>query len=141
MSSDKIDKSKVTLPLEWPDDEKVMEKVVMDILRTFDYGENMFIPAGTIEQSMSLREITKYLSSDRTLGIWSASYKDVYGTPKTEYTHADFYKASGNFPCDVFKCLDNCKFYLPGENEVFLYTGEYTPINNRLLMHMEKEDK
>ncbi len=139
MNNKKMDKSKITLPLEWPDDEKVMEKLVMDVLRTFKYGKYLFIPVGTIDKSISLREVTRYLSSDRSLGLWSSSYSSVYGKPKTKYSYADFYKASNNFPCDVFKCLDNCKLYLPGENELFLYIGKYRPVDERLLMRKSLE--
>ncbi len=132
MNNKKIEN--ITFPLEWPDDEEILEKIVMDVLRTFNYGEYMFIPVGTIKESISLREVTKHISSDKNLGVWADSYSDTYGTPKIKYCYADFYNACGNFPCDVFKCLDNCKLYIPGENELFLYTGEYTPVNNRLLM-------
>ena len=54
MKNVKKDNSKPTLPLEWPEDEKVMEKLVMDVLRTFKYGKYLFIPVGTIEKGVYL---------------------------------------------------------------------------------------
>ena len=44
---------------------------------------------------------------------------------KTIYSHKNFYEASGNSKCDVFKCLENRKLYLPAENELFEYTGKF----------------
>ena len=32
--------------------------------------------------------------------------------------------------CDVFKCYENGKLYVPGENELFEYTGKYRSLDS-----------
>ncbi len=55
--------------------------------------------------------------SDKSLGISSG------GNEKTGdiYSIDAFYDASGDCTADIFRCLENDKLYVPGENELLLY--------------------
>ena len=55
------------------------------------------------------------MSSDRDLGI------SKYDWSKSDYSHEKFYAASGGSKCDVFRCIENGKLYVPAENELFQY--------------------
>ena len=94
---------------------------------TFEYGGYHFLPVGVINRTKTHEEISKKIASDRTMGIWSAAYNKMYGKGKVEYTHKGFYSACGDIFCDVFKCLENGKYYMPGVNELFLYEGKFKP--------------
>lgn len=85
---------------------------------TFMYGCYHFTPAGKMPTNYDLRTATKYLMSDFELGIGD------YRQAKYKYSHADFYKESCNSEADIFLCLENGLYYMPGEHELFRYTGE-----------------
>jgi hypothetical protein len=57
------------------------------------------------------------MASDFSLGISS------YDRKKTEaaYSVDAFYAASGDSTADIFRCIENDKLYVPGENELFRY--------------------
>lgn len=38
---------------------------------------------------------------------------------KHGYSHKAFYAASDNDPCDIFRCIENDKLYIPCEHELF----------------------
>ncbi len=92
---------------------------------TFEYGGYHFLPAGVINKTKTFEELSKKITIDTTMGIWSAPYNKMYGKSKVDYTYKGFYSACGNIFCDVFKCLENGKYYTPGCNELFLYTGNF----------------
>lgn len=85
---------------------------------TFMYGSYHFTPAGKMPTNYDIRTATKYLMSDFELGIGD------YRQAKYKYSHADFYKMSGNSEADIFLCLENGLYYMPGEHELFRYNGE-----------------
>lgn len=93
----------------------------------FEYGNNHFLPVGVIDKKKSLYKETKNLQTDVDLGYWHKRYESVYGKAKNDYTHKGFYDACKNIPCDIFKCIENGKFYIPAENELFEYTGKFEP--------------
>ena len=57
------------------------------------------------------------MASDFSLGISS------YDRKKTDaaYSIDAFYTASGDSTADIFKCIENGRLYVPGENELFHY--------------------
>ena len=112
---------------EWLVDVLECEKA-MKSPNTFQYGEYHFLPVGTIPKGEAIYKTSQYLHSDKDMGMWSETYEGVYGKANKIYSHSDFYKASGSSKCDVFKCLENRKLYMPGENELFKYTGKYKEI-------------
>ncbi len=93
----------------------------------FEYGGHHFIPIGIIDKTQTLKELSKVIASDKRMGMWVASYCEIMGKNKIDWSYEAFYSACGNIACDVFKCLDNCKLYMPGSNELFLYKGKYMP--------------
>ena len=56
------------------------------------------------------------MSSDYELGIRNEKAGEIV------WSHGSFYAASGNSEADIFKCLENGKFYVPAEGELFRYT-------------------
>ncbi|MEO3161181.1 hypothetical protein ABHC52_14565, partial [Ruminococcus bicirculans (ex Wegman et al. 2014)] len=60
-----------------------------------------------------LTALTKHLRSDAELGLCKYEWK------KHNYSHKSFYAASNNSTSDLFRCVENNKVYIPGENELF----------------------
>ena len=44
------------------------------------------------------------------------------------YSYEEFYNAANSSSADIFKCVENGRLYIPGENELFEYTGNFNPI-------------
>jgi len=40
---------------------------------------------------------------------------------RQDYSYDCFYAASGNSDCDIFRCMETGRLYVPGENELFGY--------------------
>ena len=112
---------------EWLVDVLECEKALKNP-NTFQYGEYHFLPVGNIPKNEPIYKTSQYLHSDKDMGMWSETYEGVHGKANKIYSHSDFYKASGNSKCDVFKCLENRNLYMPGENELFKYTGKYKEV-------------
>ncbi len=92
-------------------------------LARFEYEGKTFTPYRVFteeEQAQDLSEMSKVLASDKDLGFADMSYPDS----KVPYSREEFYEAAGRMTCDIFLCEDNGKLYIPGENELFLFTGE-----------------
>lgn len=89
---------------------------------SFEYGGFHFVPVRKLNKSENsdIRTLTRNIATDPNLGFFRTD--DILGRrQKYSYSHEDFYEASGNSKCDIFKCIENNKFYIPGENELFLY--------------------
>ena len=87
---------------------------------SFEYNGYHFTAVGQFPKGYNLEEaMNSQISSDREMGLSN------YDWAKHTYSHSAFYKASGNSQADVFRCIENGKLYLPGDNELFCYTGEY----------------
>ncbi|MBP5718630.1 MAG: hypothetical protein J6X53_06595, partial [Abditibacteriota bacterium] len=87
----------------------------------FEYQGYRFEPAGVLPQEDDFSAISKKISSDREMGV------STYDWAKRPWSHDAFYQASGGVTADVFRCLETGKLYIPGENELFEYLGEYQP--------------
>lgn len=88
----------------------------------FAYGGYHFVPYrkfNKAEQESSLYAFaySGQLSSDRELGM--STYKEW---SKVTYSHEAFYEAATDKDCDIFRCVENGKLYIPCENELFTYT-------------------
>jgi hypothetical protein len=82
---------------------------------TFVYGGYHFVPYrqfNTNEKKATLTALTKHLRSDAELGLCKYEWK------KHNYSRESFYAAS-NSTSDLFRCVENNKVYIPGENELF----------------------
>ena len=93
----------------------------------FEYGDKHFLPVGTINKKTPLHKEAHNLKTDTDMGYWHKKYENVYGKAKNDYTHKGFYDACKNIPCDIFKCVENGRFYIPAEYELFEYTGNFEP--------------
>lgn len=99
---------------------KATEKETSFPSGTFSYGGYHFTPYRNFnkwEQESSLYTLSRYLSSDREMGM---STYDRWS--KVDYSHKAFYEAAGNKTCDIFRCVENGKLYIPSENELSIYT-------------------
>ena len=97
------------------------EKPEQDI---FEFRGYHFTAVGKLPKGYDINEISKVIASDRELGMSS------YDWAKHTYSHYSFYLASGDSQADLFRCLENGKVYLPGDNELFCYTGEYQKLEH-----------
>lgn len=108
----------------------------------FQYGDKHFLPVGLIKKNTRFQKTAEKTRTDKNLGFWCSKYESKYGKPKFEYNYNDFYNACGNKKCDVFKCIENGKYYLPSENELFEYEGsfdKYTEQNKKVKKKSHKE--
>ena len=96
------------------------------------FGGYHFEPVGNLTDGHDMDKLMKEeIASDRELGL------SAYDWAKAAYSHKDFYAATGDSKADVFRCAENGKLYLPGENELFLYSGEYQELEPQTAVHSE----
>lgn len=107
----------------------------------FEYGGYHFLPVGIVNAANPFKYISNHTISDKSLGIWSNKYNDCYGKNKIDYTHKGFYNACNKTACDIFKCLENSKVYIPAENELFEYTGKYKAYEEKAAKTKSKKHK
>lgn len=90
----------------------------------FEYGGKHFLAVGVFPPKKEL-DFRGNLWNDREL-----NFKTRNGD-KRPYTYRSFIDATKGVACDVFRCYENGKLYVPGENELFGYTGKFTAIDSR----------
>lgn len=90
----------------------------------FEYGDKHFLGVG-IFPPKNARDFSRTLQNKHEL-----KFKKRNGD-ELSYTYRSFMNVSKSVNCDVFKCYENGKLYVPGENELFEYTGKYTSIDVR----------
>ena len=84
----------------------------------FKYLGYNFIPVEKLtDDQIELGNINEHIQSDIELGFSTYDWWEN----KKDYSYEGFYDASGNADYDIFKCLENGKLYIPGENELFEY--------------------
>ena len=94
---------------------------------SFEYNGYHFTAVGKFPKEYNLEEaMNSQISSDRKMGLSN------YDWAKHTYSHSAFYTASGDSQADVFRCIENGKLYLPGDNELFCYTGEYQELTQQV---------
>ena len=104
------------------DNEDLEECYINDMDKSFKYGGHNFIPLRQLNKSESenIKLVMSKLRSDIDLGFFadkSLSRKNQ----KFSYSYDAFYDAATNKDCDIFKCVENGKLYIPCENELFEY--------------------
>ncbi len=122
---------------DWVKSKVQMLDIIKNNPNVFEYAGYHFVPVGNVTG----KDFEKHIASDMIMGIWSNKYIDTYGNGKINYSHADFYKACNNSKCDVFMCLENNKKYIPAENELFEYTGEYKEIETQQKSNAQTKSK
>ena len=90
----------------------------------FEYGEKHFLGVGQLPPPKE-RDLSKTLCYDPNIDF------ETHNGEKVQYNRTDFLSAAGTSKCDVFRCYENGKLYVPAENELFHYTGEYTPLEKQ----------
>ena len=89
---------------------------------TFEYGGYHFTPVRQFRK----REVNKHLESDSRPEKMDAQYamRNMRSDRTVElpkYSYDDFYTASTDKNCDIFKCEETGRLYVPGANELFGY--------------------
>ena len=89
----------------------------------FCYGGMHFVPEGRFDQTnISLNEVLSKLSVDPEQGFCVPDYKYQSKYP---YSQDGFYEAATDRKCDVFRCVENGKLYVPCQNDLQQYEGPY----------------
>lgn len=91
----------------------------MDNNGAFEYGGYHFIPERQLTaEENSFASVSKRQNLDIDLGFCRENY--VYPS-KYPYSHKSFYAASPDRSCDLFRCVENGKLYIPCENDLQEY--------------------
>lgn len=92
------------------------------VSKSFEYNGYHFEPTGILSAGRTLKEIGNETISNNTLGM------SAYEGATHPYSYEEFYNAANSSSADIFKCVENGRLYIPGENELFEYTGNFNPI-------------
>ena len=92
------------------------------VSKSFEYNGYHFEPTGILSAGRTLKEISNETISNNTLGM------SAYEGATHPYSYEEFYNAANSSSVDIFKCVENGRLYIPGENELFEYTGNFNPI-------------
>lgn len=85
----------------------------------FEYGGFHFIPERQLTaEENDFYQLPRRQRIDRKLGFCEPGY--VYKS-KFPYTYAGFYAAATDRTCDLFRCVENCKLYLPCAHDLQEY--------------------
>lgn len=85
----------------------------------FEYGGFHFIPERQFTADENrFDKITRRLRIDPAMGFCRLGYAYVSRYP---YSYKDFYAVSPDKNCDLFRCVENGKLYLPCENDLQEY--------------------
>lgn len=102
--------------------------------QVFEYEGYHFIPVGTFPKGMDFRAITAKLVTIREMGF------SKYEWSKHPWSHEKFYEASNASGADVFRCVETGQIFMPGENELFGYAGEFTPLTQEVAQKVSAEE-
>ena len=84
----------------------------------FEYGGYHFVPERQFEgKEKDFFFVTKRLEWDTELGI----VIDRYDYSKYPYSYEAFYNASPDKTCDIFRCVENGKPYIPCNEALAIY--------------------
>lgn len=91
----------------------------MNNKESFEYGGYHFVPERQLTGAENnIFTISRRQCIDKELGFCRQGY--VYES-KYPYSHAEFYSASTDKECDLFRCVENGKLYLPCANDLQEY--------------------
>lgn len=90
--------------------------------KTFEYGGYHFTPVRQFRKN----EVSKQLEGDSRPGKMDAQYamRNMHTDRAVDlpgYSYDDFYAASSDKNCDIFRCEETERLYVPGANELFGY--------------------
>lgn len=88
----------------------------------FEYQGYHFEAVGILPQGLEGKELVNLTRGNTELHLSAYEREnDIL------YSHAGFYEASGSSKADIFRCMETGHNYIPGENELFGYEGEFLP--------------
>ena len=90
----------------------------------FEYGSKHFLGVGQLPPPKE-RDLSRTLCYDPNIDF------ETRNGDKVQYNRADFLDAAGTSKCDVFRCYENGKLYVPAEHELFRYKGEYLALEKQ----------
>ena len=88
----------------------------------FEYQGYHFEAVGVLPEGLEGKDLVAQTRSNTELHLSTYHTEDF---PK--YSYDDFYAVSNAPTADVFRCLETGRNYIPGENELFGYEGEFQP--------------
>ena len=84
--------------------------------KSFEYGGHTFTPHRKFRKSEGdFFDVNRRMRSDQSLGLCTYAWR------KADYSYDSFYAASTDKDCDIFRCEQNGKLYVPALNELFEY--------------------
>ena len=88
----------------------------------FEYQGYHFEAVGVLPEGLEGKDLVAQTRSNTELHLSTYHTEDF---PK--YSYDEFYAVSNAPTADVFRCLETGRNYIPGENELFGYEGEFQP--------------
>ena len=88
----------------------------------FEYQGYHFEAVGVLPEGLEGKDLVAQTRSNTELHLSTYHTEDF---PK--YLYDEFYAVSNAPTADVFRCLETGRNYIPGENELFGYEGEFQP--------------
>ena len=88
----------------------------------FEYQGYHFEAVGILPQGLEGKELVNQTRGNTELHLTTYERED-----DILYSYAGFYEASGSSKTDIFRCMETGRNYIPGENELFGYEGEFLP--------------
>ena len=88
----------------------------------FEYQGYHFEAVGMLPEGIEGKDLVAQTRSNTELHLSTYHTEDF---PK--YSYEEFYAVSNAPTADVFRCLETGRNYIPGENELFGYEGEFQP--------------
>ena len=99
----------------------------------FEYQGYHFEPVGILPQGLEGKELVNQTRGNTELHLTTYERED-----DILYSYAGFYEASGSSKADIFRCMETGRNYIPGENELFGYEGEFLPyLQNEQMQEQE----
>ena len=88
----------------------------------FEYQGYHFEAIGVLPEGLEGKELVAQTRSNTELHLSTYHTEDF---PK--YSYEEFYAVCNAPTADIFRCLETGRNYIPGENELFGYEGEFQP--------------
>lgn len=109
------------------EEEEVTAKTAEELAESWDegvfaYQGYHFEAVGVLPEGIEGKDLVAQTRSNTELHLSTYHTEDF---PK--YSYDDFYAVSNAPTADVFRCLETGRNYIPGENELFGYEGEFQP--------------
>lgn len=108
-------------------EEEITVKTAEELAESWDegvfaYQGYHFEAVGVLPEGLEGKDLVAQTRSNTELHLSTYHTEDF---PK--YSYDEFYAVSNAPTADVFRCLETGRNYIPGENELFGYEGEFQP--------------